>query len=224
VGATQYLYDAEGNRVAKGSVSGLTCNTASFSLTKSYIYGVKGELLTEMDANGAWDHSNVYGPDGLLATYHDTNTYFALNDWLGTKRAELSAAGCLETYASLPFGDDLTPAGNCPYDAAEQHLTGKERDAESGNDFFGARYYSSEMARWLSPDWSTKAEPVPYAKLANPQSLNLYGFVGNNPLNQVDADGHIYNPRTHFKSTFPVTGIRRRLRFWDSIRVRLWIP
>ena len=39
------------------------------------------------------------------------------------------------------------------------HFTGKERDAESGNDYFGARYYSSSMARWLSPDWSAKEEP-----------------------------------------------------------------
>ena len=53
--------------------------------------------------------------------------------------------------------------------------TGKERDGETGNDYFGARYYASSMGRFLSPDWSAKAEPVPYAKLDNPQSLNLYG-------------------------------------------------
>ena len=70
--------------------------------------------------------------------------------------------------------------------------TGKERDAESGNDYFGARYYSSSMGRFMSPDWSAKAEPVPYAKLDDPQSLNLYAYVGNNPLTQVDADGHCW--------------------------------
>ena len=69
--------------------------------------------------------------------------------------------------------------------------TGKERDAESGNDYFGARYYASSMGRFLSPDWSAKAEPVPYAKLDNPQSLNLYAYVGNNPLSRVDPDGHV---------------------------------
>ena len=68
--------------------------------------------------------------------------------------------------------------------------TGKERDAESGNDYFGARYYSSSMGRWLSPDWSAKVEPVPYAKLDNPQSLNLYVYVLNNPLGSIDIDGH----------------------------------
>ena len=68
--------------------------------------------------------------------------------------------------------------------------TGKERDAESGNDYFGARYYASSMGRFLSPDWSAKIEPVPYSKLDNPQTLNLYAYVGNNPLSRVDPTGH----------------------------------
>jgi RHS repeat-associated protein len=68
--------------------------------------------------------------------------------------------------------------------------TGKERDTESGNDYFDARYYSSAMGRFMSPDWSAKEEPVPYAQLDDPQSLNLYAYVQNNPLVRVDADGH----------------------------------
>ena len=68
--------------------------------------------------------------------------------------------------------------------------TGKERDTESGNDYFGARYYASSMGRWLSPDWSAKVAPVPYAKLDNPQTLNLYDYMRNNPLAGIDTDGH----------------------------------
>jgi len=68
--------------------------------------------------------------------------------------------------------------------------TGKERDSESGNDYFGARYYASTMGRFLSPDWSAKEEPVPYAKLDNPQTLNLYQYMRNNPLSGTDPDGH----------------------------------
>jgi RHS repeat-associated protein len=68
--------------------------------------------------------------------------------------------------------------------------TGKERDTESGNDYFFARYYSSAMGRFLSPDWSAKEEPVPYANMGDPQTLNLYGYLRNNPLGGVDADGH----------------------------------
>lgn len=69
-------------------------------------------------------------------------------------------------------------------------FTGKERDQESGNDYFDARYYSSAMGRFMSPDWSAKEEPVPYAKLDNPQSLNLYSYVLNNPVTAFDNDGH----------------------------------
>ncbi len=86
------------------------------------------------------------------------------------------------------------------YDVASLHTmqlhvcasryTGKERDAESGLDYFGARYYASTMGRWMRPDWSAKEEPVPYAKHENPQTLNLYAYVGNNPLSNIDLDGH----------------------------------
>jgi hypothetical protein len=48
----------------------------------------------------------------------------------------------------------------------------------------------------MSPDWSAKVEPVPYAKLGDPQSLNLYGYVLNNPLSSVDADGHVSDGST----------------------------
>jgi len=76
--------------------------------------------------------------------------------------------------------------------------SGKERDAESGLDYFGARYYGSTMGRWMSPDWAAKAEPVPYAKLDNPQSLNLYAYVNNNPLRIADKDGHDdYDGKVH---------------------------
>jgi RHS repeat-associated protein len=68
--------------------------------------------------------------------------------------------------------------------------TGKERDAESGNDYFEARYYSSAMGRFMSPDWASKEEPVPYAQMDNPQSLNLYSYVWNNPMDRIDPDGH----------------------------------
>ena len=69
--------------------------------------------------------------------------------------------------------------------------TGKERDQESGNDYMFARYYNSATGRFLSPDWDAKSsDPVPYAKLDNPQSLNLYSYVGNNPMGKADPDGH----------------------------------
>ncbi|MBS1800479.1 MAG: hypothetical protein JSS95_11715 [Acidobacteria bacterium] len=114
-------------------------------------------------------------------------TTFYAGDHLGTAQLEISFGGWpvwKGTYS--PYGMELTslPTSN------HFKFTGKERDTESGNDYFGARYYGSSMGRFMSPDWSDKAEPVPYAKLDNPQSLNLYGYVNNNPLSHADADGH----------------------------------
>jgi RHS repeat-associated protein len=88
--------------------------------------------------------------------------------------------------------------------AFAQKFTGKERDTESGLDYFGARYFSSVLGRFSSPDWSSTPEPVPYADMDNPQSLNLYSYVLNNPLSHRDPDGHSCDPDT--SSTDPKTG------------------
>jgi RHS repeat-associated protein len=62
--------------------------------------------------------------------------------------------------------------------------TGKERDAETGLDYFGFRYYSGAQGRWTSPD-----KPFIDQHPGNPQSWNLYAYVQNNPLNRIDPFG-----------------------------------
>lgn len=76
------------------------------------------------------------------------------------------------------------------YDVSGYKFTGKERDAETGCDYFGARYYCSNMGRFMTPDWSESPEPVPYADFSDPQTLNLYGYVANRPVTNADVDGH----------------------------------
>jgi RHS repeat-associated protein len=221
---TAYVYDAEGNRVAKGVISswptnGLCPNLAAagvFTPTASYVLGPSNEQLTETDGQGQWQHTNVYAAGTIIATYDQVSNplytnggtqpakvpalHFQLEDWLGSRRVQTNITGTVEEwYVSLPYGDGLTPipnlgclpSNNCySEDPTEHHFTGKERDAESGNDYFGARYYASSMGRFMSPDWSVKADPVPYAKLDNPQTLNLYDYMRNNPLGGIDTDGH----------------------------------
>jgi RHS repeat-associated protein len=75
-------------------------------------------------------------------------------------------------------------------DSNHYKFTGKERDFESGLDYFSARYYSNPLGRFITPDWAAKAEAVLYSLLDNPQSLNLYAYVLNNPLSHRDEDGH----------------------------------
>jgi RHS repeat-associated protein len=63
--------------------------------------------------------------------------------------------------------------------------TGKERDSETGLDYFGARYMSSGQGRFTSPDPVT----VDGDRTSDPQRLNLYSYARNNPLKYVDPDG-----------------------------------
>jgi RHS repeat-associated protein len=214
---TQYVYDASGTRVAKGTqispTMPLSCPApTSANLTPSALYLLDqgGDQVTELSGTGTWKHSNAWPGGHLDATYDTLGLHFHIADPLGSRRVQTNAAGVVEEwYESLPFGDGLTPvpnpnclpANNCySEDPTENHFTGKERDTESGNDYFEARYYSSSMGRFMSPDWSAKEEPVPYAVLSDPQSLNLYAYVRNNPLVRIDADGHatlVFDAQAH---------------------------
>jgi RHS repeat-associated protein len=209
---TGYVYDAEGTRIAKGTITAWNCDPSANGLTDEtdYILGPGGEQVTEVspdaDGNMQVQRTYVYAAGATIATYdpvanpaYDSSNptaapqtlympSFRLTDWLGTLRVTTDAYGVAQgTCASLPYGDATACSGNIP---DNHHFTGKERDTESGNDYFGARYYASTMGRWLSPDWSAKVEPVPYAKLDDPQSLNLYAYLMNSPLDGVDEDGH----------------------------------
>jgi len=57
----------------------------------------------------------------------------------------------------------MTTSAICPNTArfVGHRFTGKERDSESGLDYFGARYYASNMGRMMSPDWSEDSDPTP---------------------------------------------------------------
>jgi len=156
-----------------------------FTLTNSYALGLAGEQVTETGGDGQWLHTNVFVGGQLLATYDDAGVHFHITDWLGSRRVQTNYLGQVEaTYQNLPFGE-MVPQNNTVFlGATEQHFTGKERDAESGNDYFGARYYGSGTGRFLSPD------PVVISpELGNPQSWNKYSYAFNNPIGAVDPDG-----------------------------------
>jgi RHS repeat-associated protein len=185
---TQYIYDAEGNRVAKGNITDWSagCDTTKngFTPTNSYVLGPSGEVLTETDGNGNWIRSNVYAAGILIATYDTAPTgqpalHFQLEDWLGARRVQTDISGNPEeAFTSLPYGDQLaaTPVSGAPPtadDATPLHFT------------FINRYYDSSMGRFLTPDPSG----LLYADPTNPQSLNLYSYVLNNPLSFIDPFG-----------------------------------
>ena len=192
-GLTGYVYDAEGRRVEKVLVNGFGTPTPSTTVQQAYLLGLSGEQVSVLDGSGNWKWSNVYAGGKALATYDSTGTHFTLTDWLGSKRELVNITGAStvavgEQCQNLPFGDGQNCTGT---DVNQLHFTGKQRDIESTNDYFGARFYASNIAgRFLTPDWSKNPQGVPYATFTNPQSLNLYSYVKNNPLTNTDSDGH----------------------------------
>jgi RHS repeat-associated protein len=190
-GTTTYDYGGDGMRVNKtfGSAATEYIHDPDGALVATYVNGSYFGNFQDM-----WVAGKHFG-EAVVASGNASQTQnFSLNNWLGSLVAySTPSSGIPNTaYISQPFGDAQTSLFG-PNNNDDVHFTGKERDGESGNDYFGARYYASSMGRFMSPDWSAKAEPVPYAKLGDPQTLNLYGYMQNNPLGGVDQDGHCPN-------------------------------
>ncbi len=178
-GGVNYLYDGDGRRVSKSS-------------GKLYWYGSGGEILAETDASGNTTNEYVYFGGKRVALLPSGSTaQFYAEDFLGSSRVVTTNTGVVCYDADFyPFGGERTVTNSCAQN--NYKFEGKERDTETGNDDFGARYYSNRFGRWLSSDWSTVPVPVPYANLANPQTLNLYAMVADDPETFADLDGHCY--------------------------------
>ena len=180
-------YDAE-NRQTSVTLNGVT---------SSYTYDSDGHRITK-SVGGADPTTYVYDPAGQLAAEYGTatdtdgGTRYLNADALGTTRLKADVTGTiLNCYDFLPFGQELlagTDARSSCFGASPDNFnmkfTGKERDSESGLDFFGARYFSGAQGRFTSPD-----QPFNDQDPSDPQSWNLFSYGRNNPLLYTDPTG-----------------------------------
>ena len=125
-------------------------------------------------------------------------TFWLVADQLGTPRMIVNKSGTLASvkrHDYLPFGEEIggpqvaliggrTTTQGYSGDGVRQKFTEKERDNETGLDYFLARYYSSNQGRFTSADPDSAG-----ASLNEPQSWNGFSYVGNSPLNSTDPFG-----------------------------------
>jgi len=147
-------------------------------------------VVAESDLAGTLKSEYVFFDGERVARkdFPGNTVAYYFSDHLKTASVITDSAGVIKAESDYyPWGGELQFVNN---DSNDYKFTGKKRDLETGLDYFGARYYSNGLGRWVSADWSATPVPVPYADFGDPQSLNLYGFVGGNPASKADADGH----------------------------------
>jgi RHS repeat-associated protein len=205
-----YTYDADGRRVRR-AISG--------GQTYWQVFGVAGEMVAEYTANAAPSTpTKEYGYRGgqLLVTTDGGRVKWLVGDHLGTPRmvvdqsGDLTGANQVIRHDYLPFGEEIlagtgirATSNGYAGDGIRQKFTGKDRDAETGLDYFEARYYAGKQGRFTSPDEFSggpddlfdfadvaSENPTLYGDLTEPQSLNKYVYCYNNPLSFIDIDGH----------------------------------
>jgi len=179
-----YSYDSDGQRVKQVSGTGVT------TLTTYFVYEAMGGLAAEYEVKAG----------GYPTPAAQCTTCYLAQDHLGSTRALWDDTGVKARFDFLPFGEAIPGDRNgraaltCAAGVANcyngpgsltQKFTGKERDAETGLDYFGARYMSAAQGRFTSPD-----APFADQHVGDPQSWNLYAYVRNNPLRYVDPTGN----------------------------------
>lgn len=121
-------------------------------------------------------------PGGATAVYTSSGFgYFRHKDWLGSSRlATKWDHSIYSKTAYAPFGETYNTSGT-----SDASFTGQDQDTLAGLYTFLYRHYNPSSGRWISPDpagWNV-FEPE------DPQSLNRYAYVKNQPLTYLDADG-----------------------------------
>jgi len=175
---TTYRYDARGQRIAKQVGGG---DTEVYVLDGATTLAVV--TVTSAGTPTAW-HFNILAGDRVIGRQPHTGARRHYHtDLLGSTRAVVDGATVVESTDADPWGLALpgrtlgAPQGS----GTKEGFTGKERDLESGMDYFGARYYLPALGRWGSVDPAADSMP----------EWSSYVYVSNSPMATVDPDGRL---------------------------------
>jgi RHS repeat-associated protein len=182
-----YKYDGLGRRIEKNVDGKIT----------RYVYDNE-DIILEYDGEGNLIAEYIHGPgiDEPIRMKRDSQTYYYIHDALGSIRALVSSEGYIrQMYEYDAFGEIVQvldeEGAPIPIEDAIPNpytFTGREYDPETGLYYYRARYYDPHLGRFLQED------PL-RGILVYPQTLNLYQYTINNPVNFVDPLGlHWWDP------------------------------
>ncbi len=166
---SQYFYDADGNRIEKIDFKSDGGNETVYYIGKDFIQIVNN--------SGVFNETYYYDETDLIAK-KDSNgkNYYYHPDQLGSTNIVTNESGyVVENTSYQPYGE-IIEGGNSRY-----LYTGKEKD-NGGLYYYGARYYDPNQKQFIQPD------PI-INDVYDPQSLNRYSYVRNNPYKYTDPNG-----------------------------------
>jgi RHS repeat-associated protein len=209
----QYRYDCAGRLAQVLDGSGNVLATYSYGAGNRRLMSVEGgvtkyfawaggNIISEYEAWGTsaliWKKSYVYLEERLLATTSGADgaeTQFHHPDRLGTRLVTGTAGAVVTEQLGMPFGTMLpftqTYGGENSYqhptlsNPSKKRFTSYDRSDVTGLHYAVNRSYSSEQGRF------TQVDPIEMdaVSLSDPQTLNLYAYCGNDPINRYDPDG-----------------------------------
>jgi RHS repeat-associated protein len=165
---TQFVYDGDGNLIKKIKPDG----------SKTLYVG--GVYEVDKTSGGSVTRTVTYYP-AAGAMRIDSSLYYVLKDHLGSASVVTNASGAtVGEQRYYPFGETRLTTGSI---FTDQLFTGQREMAGLGIYHYQARFYSPYINQFLSADTIVPS-------FANPQSLNRYSYVTNNPLRFTDPTGH----------------------------------
>ena len=217
VNGQTYTYDNNGNLTSDGNLTLVwdyrnrlaSASSTTDSITYAYDHNNQRTEITNGSSTTVYPNK-LYNTDGTTETKHifdhegtviataetaasSTKVYYNHPDHLTGSNVISNEAGALEqTIDYYPFGGIRVNDRNSVFDE-QRKFTGQEYDEDTNLHYYGARYYNQDIGRFVSQDLvflavGTGDKRVNIA-LQNPQFLNSYSYVGNNPLKYVDEEG-----------------------------------
>jgi len=165
-----YTYDGEDRRVKK----------VADGITTIFVFDATGKMVAEYS-----NETPTSSPAITYVTMDDYDNPRIMTDGVGqvTQRRDYMPFG---EQLSAGSGERTTGLGYTSDTRVRQGYASKDKDEETGFNYFGERYYSSAVGRFTSPDTLMASGGA-----SNPQTWNRYAYVVNNPVAYVDVNGEL---------------------------------